>query len=248
MSTPFLDPPNLPLITTGRHRPDPPDVDIQRELAALPRPRKHYAQYSATRVANEDMWHAPQGVHDLLRQLYYFKSADWSGNTPHPLNAWTASELAKMPTYYIMDLDKGIAATMAEHQPSPAQIASCTWMTEADLEVYSQEFTRTGFQGGLNYYRVEFDAGMDRELNAFAGRTIDVPAGYIGGSQEWAVYQSPGAFEGMHSVCTQLQSVHLIDGAGHSLAEEQPEAVTRLLIEFLTTTRTHPRRARGGLR
>jgi pimeloyl-ACP methyl ester carboxylesterase len=142
-----------------------------------------------------------------------------------------------MPTYYIMDFNKGIAATMAEHQPSPAEIAACKWMTEADLQVYSHEFTRTGFQGGLNYYRVEFDPGLDGELNAFAGKTIDVPACYIGGSSEWAVYQSPGSFERMRTVCTRLKGVYLVNGTGHSIAEEQPEAVNRILIEFLTNGR-----------
>ena len=235
MSTPFLDASGLPLGTADRHSPAAPELDIDKELAALSRPRKHYARYSATSDANEDMWRAPQGVHDLLRELYYFKSADWKGNKPFPLKAWTAPELAKMPTYYIMDLNKGIASTMAEHQPTPAEIAACRWMTEADLLVYSQQFTRTGFQGGLNYYRVEFDPALDGELNAFTGKTIDVPACYIGGSQEWAVYQSPRAFEDMHSVCTQLKGIRLVDGAGHSIAEEQPEAVNRLLIEFLQT-------------
>jgi pimeloyl-ACP methyl ester carboxylesterase len=236
MSTPFLGAPGLPPGTAENNRTAAP-VDIEKELAALPRPRKHYAWYSATRAANDDMRHAPQGVHDLLREFYYFKSADWKGNKPFPLKGWTAPELAKMPTYYIMDLNKGIAATMAEHKPSPAEIAACKWMTETDLQVYSHEFTRTGFQGGLNYYRVEFDSGLDGELNAFAGKTIDVPACYIGGSQEWAVYQSPGAFEAMHSVCSRLKGVHLVDGSGHSIAEEQPEAVNRLLIDFLADGR-----------
>jgi pimeloyl-ACP methyl ester carboxylesterase len=237
MSTPFLSASALPLGTADNPAARAPEEDIQKQLATLPRPRKHYSRYYASREANEDMWHAPQGVHDLLRELYYFKSADWKGNKPFPLKEWSAVELAKMPTYYIMDLNKGVAATMAEHQPSPAEIAACKWMTEADLQVYSQEFTRTGFQGGLNYYRVEFDPGLDGELNAFGGRTIDVPACYIGGSSEWAVYQSPGSFERMHRVCTRLKSVHLVKGAGHSIAEEQPEAVNRILIEFLTQGR-----------
>jgi pimeloyl-ACP methyl ester carboxylesterase len=179
------------------------------------------------------MWHAPQGVHDLLRELYYYKSADWKGNKPFPLKGWTATELAKMPTYYIMDLDKGIAATLAEYKPSSAQIAACKWMTEADLQVYSREFQRTGFQGGLNYYRIDGVFGVDSGLNAFSGRTIDVPACYIGGSNEWAVYQTPGAFERMRTACTRLKGVHLVPGSGHSVAEEQPEAVNRRLIEFL---------------
>jgi pimeloyl-ACP methyl ester carboxylesterase len=237
MSTPFLEAAGLPLGTANGHTTAAPEVDIEKELAALPRPRKHYAMYCARRDSNEELRRAPQGIHDLLRQWYYFKSADWKGNRPFPLKAWTASELAKMPTYYIMDLDKGIAATMAEHPPQPVEIANCKWMTEEDLQVYTTQFTRTGFQGGLNYYRVELDPGLDGELNAFAEKTIDVPACYIGGSSEWAVYQSPGSFQRMHSVCIQLKGVHLVPGAGHSIAEEQPDAVNRLLINFFADSR-----------
>jgi pimeloyl-ACP methyl ester carboxylesterase len=233
VSTPFLGNPALPLGTADNHGSQPPEVDMEKELAALPRPRKHYAWYYASQGANEDMWHAPQGVHDLLREYYYYKSADWKGNTPFPLKGWTAAELAKMPTYYIMDLNKGVAATVSEYQPSSAYVAACKWMTEADLNVYSQQFQRTGFQGGLNYYRIDGVFSPESGLNAYSGKTIDVPALYIGGSKEWAVYQSPGSFERMHSVCTRLKGVHLVHGAGHSIVEEQPEAVNRLLIEFL---------------
>jgi pimeloyl-ACP methyl ester carboxylesterase len=229
MSTPFLGTASFPLNTVGKPRANKLALDMDKELAALPRPRKHYASYSASEAANADMWHAPQGVHDLLRAMYHFKSADWQGNRPHPLKSWSASELARMPEYYIMDRDKGIAETMAAAMPSSAEIAACRWMTEVDLRVYSTEFIRTGFQGGLNYYRA--GAGMD--LMTFAGRTIDMPACYIGGDREWAVYQSPGAFEDMNKVCTQLRGVHLVPKAGHSLAEEQPDAVNRLLLEFL---------------
>jgi pimeloyl-ACP methyl ester carboxylesterase len=233
VSTPFLGNPALPLGTADHHGSQPPEVDIEKELAGLPRPRKHYAWYYATRVANEDMWHAPQGVHELLREYYYYKSADWKGNAPFPLKGWTAAELAKMPTYYIMDLNKGVAATVSEYQPSSAYVATCRWMTEADLRVYSQQFQRTGFQGGLNYYRIDGVFSPDSGLNAYSGKTIDVPALYIGGSREWAVYQSPGSFERMHSVCMRLKGVHLVDQAGHSVIEEQPDTVNRLLIEFL---------------
>jgi pimeloyl-ACP methyl ester carboxylesterase len=237
VSTPFLGNPALPLGTVESRGSQPPEVDIEKELAALPRPRKHYAWYYATKSANEDMWHAPQGVHDLLREYYYFKSADWAGNRPFPLKGWTASELAKMPTYYIMDLDKGVAATVSEYQPSSAYVAACKWMTDADLQVYSQQFQRTGFQGGLNYYRIDGVFSPESGLNAYSGKTIDVPACFIGGASEWAIYQSPGSFERMHTNCTQLKGVHLVPGAGHSIVEEQPEAVNRLLINFLADSR-----------
>lgn len=58
-------------------------------------------------------------------------------------------------------------------------------MTEADLQVYSHEYERTGFQGGLNYYyRIDGSFSPDTALSALAGKTIDVPALYIGGASE----------------------------------------------------------------
>jgi len=230
MSTPFDGAPELP-INSAEHSNRSKHVGIQTDLGTLPRPRKHYRRYLATRSANEDMWHAPQGVHDLLRAQFYFKSADWTGNKPFPLKSWAATELAKLPEYYVMDLNKTVAETMAAHMPSQEQIAACKWMTEQDLNVYSTEYTRTGFQGGLNLYRI-FDVAGD--LNAYSGRTIDVPACYIAGASDWGVYQSPGAFEAMqHGACTRLLGVHFVSGAGHSLAEEQPRQVNNLLLAFL---------------
>ena len=44
------------------------------------------------------MWRAPQGIHAFLRAYYHFKSADWKQNQPFKLAAFTANELAKMPT------------------------------------------------------------------------------------------------------------------------------------------------------
>ena len=166
--------------------------------------------------------------------MYYYKSADWPGNRPFVLKAWAAAELAKMPTYYIMDRNQGIAETMADHMPPQTEIEACRWLTEDDLQVYSTEYIRTGFQGGLNYYRILTDPRFDAELNIFSGRTIDVPTMFIGGACDWGVYQLPGAFEGMqHGACKQLLGVHLIQGAGHWMAEEQPKQVNQLLIDFL---------------
>jgi pimeloyl-ACP methyl ester carboxylesterase len=234
MSTPFDGPSDLPLDTADHPLKPVAQENVDRALAALPRPRKHYQSYLATRGANEDLWHPPQGVHDLLRAWFYFKSADWKGNRPFPLKSWAATELAKMPEYYIMDLHKTVAETMAAEMPSREEIAACRWMSEADLQIYTTEYVRTGFQGGLNSYRVLKDSLIDANLVSFSNRTIDIPSCYIAGAREWGIYQSPGAFEGMQrSACTRLLGVHLIDGAGHSVAEEQPEQVNRSIIEFL---------------
>src|SRR6267378_3999019 len=127
MSTPFDGPPELPFDTANHPRTPVPETNIDKDLAALLHPRKRYRRYLATRGANDDMWHAPQGVHDLLRAQFYFKSADWKGNKPFPLKSWSATELAKMPEYYVMDLDQTTAKTMASKMPSKAQIAACKW-------------------------------------------------------------------------------------------------------------------------
>ncbi len=144
MSAPFAGPPAL---TPSAHLAEDP---VHAALAALPRPRKHYQWYYSTRPANENMWHCPQGVHAFLRAYYHHKSADWVLNKPFRLASWSAEELAKMPTYYIMDAGLGMAETVAAEMPSPAEIAACRWLTESELKVYGDEYARTGFQGGLN--------------------------------------------------------------------------------------------------
>jgi pimeloyl-ACP methyl ester carboxylesterase len=235
MSAPFAGPPPLPFNTAE----NPPDdgstgPTIHDELARLARPRKHYQWYYSTRPANDDMWHCPQGVHAFLRGYFHCKSADWSDNKPFPLKSWTAGELAKMPTYYIMDLAQNMAETVAAEMPSQAQIAACRWLPDSELRVYSSEYGRTGFQGGLQWYRSRTGGKFDAELQLFSGRTIDVPSLFIAGKSDWGTYQRPGNFEQMQQIaCTRMMGCDLIGGAGHWVQQEQPEQVSELLIAFL---------------
>jgi pimeloyl-ACP methyl ester carboxylesterase len=212
------------------------DDELDAELAKLPRPRKYYQNYQRTPGANDNMLHAPQGLHAFFRAYYHYKSADWKGNKPHPLKARTAEEMAQIPTYYVMDLDKGMAETVAPEMPSPAEIAACRWLTEEEVGVYVTEYGRTGFSGALQGYRVRrgTDPKTIAELQTFSGRTIDVPSCFIAGKSDWGVYQTPGAAEAMQrSACTKMVGFYLVDGAGHWVQQEQPEEVSRLLIAFL---------------
>jgi pimeloyl-ACP methyl ester carboxylesterase len=162
------------------------------------------------------------------------KSADWPGNRPFPLAAWSATELAKLPRYYVMDLDRTMAETVAPEIPSPADIATCGWLPDDELRVYSTEYERTGFQGGLQSYRVGTDPAFAAELRLFSGRSIDVPACFIAGASDWGVYQRPGALEAMQATaCSQFRGVHLVPRAGHWVQQEQAGAVGELLIHFL---------------
>lgn len=233
MSAPFSGPPQLPFDTA--HKPPPPKpADLDAALAALDPPRRHYQRYYSTREANANMWRAPQGVHDFLRAYYHHKSADWTANKPHPLKAQTASELAQLPTYYIMRADKGMAETVAQEMPTPAQIAANEWLPDNELAVYASEYQRNGFQGGLQWYRNRFEPRAQAQLQLYAGRTIDVPACFISGASDWGIHQVAGALEAMQTkACTDMRGCHLVEGAGHWVQQEQPQDVVRLLLEFL---------------
>ena len=133
-----------------------------------------------------------------------------------------------------MDLAKGMAATVAEEMPSVAEIAANSWLPDSELGFYSAEYARTGFQGGLQWYRCGTSGAFTSELQTWSGRAIDVPSAFISGRQDWGTYQRPGVFETMQSkACSNMIGCHLIGGAGHWVQQEQPGEVSRLLLAFL---------------
>ena len=235
LMTPFAGASTLPIDTSKKLSiyKDPVDT-ISEDLAALPRPRKHYQHYYRTRMANSDITNSEDGLASFIRAYYHHKSADWENNDPFPLASWTAEELAKMPTYYIMDLNDTMAEAVAKHMPTSQEISSCQWLREDELQVYVSEYGRTGFQGGLNWYRSGGSEGNKRALELFSGMKIQVPAMFVAGQQDWGIYQRPGAIDRMkEEVCTSMDNMHLVDNAGHWVQQEQPEAVLKHLVSFL---------------
>jgi len=243
MSAPFGGPAQLPFNTAnesaaagaaaGQPRRDGPAPGPDEELARLTPPRKHYQTYYTTPEANEDMWHPPQGVHNFLRAYYHVKSGDWADNKPFPLANNSAAEQAKLPRYYVMDLNKNMAQQVAGDMPTAAQIAACKWLTDEDLKVYSGEYGRTGFQGGLQSYRVGRVPRLATETQLFAGRTIDVPSLFLSGKADWGVYQRAGSLDAMKRACTKFDGVELIDGAGHWVQQERAAQVADRLVAFV---------------
>ena len=234
MSAPFAGPPPLPF-NTDSAGPKKVRDSIHDDLAALKRPRKHYQWYYSTRPANDNMWKCPQGVHAFMRAYYHHKSADWKQNQPFPLKSWTASELEKMPTYYIMDLNEDMAGTVAKEMPLASEIAANKWLPDNELAVYAEEYGRNGYQGGLQWYRCNTSGANTAELQLFSGRTIDVPSCFIAGKSDWGIYQRPGGdmITMRNDTLTNMLGCHLVDGAGHWVQQEQPEKVSELLVDFL---------------
>jgi len=240
MSAPFTAVPEIPFNTykgDGDNQPKPDT--IAEGLASLGRPRKHYQHYYATREANADMMESENGLHSFFRGYYHYKSADWKNNNPFPLDSWTAKELEKMPTYYIMDLNDNMAETVAKEMPSGEEIASCVWLPEEELAVYATEYGRTGFQGGLNWYRSgmaisDGSHGNRQKLELFSGMKIEVPALFIAGKQDWGPQQRPGALNTMqNTVCRNMSTIKYVDNAGHWVQQEQAEKVCELVLEFM---------------
>jgi pimeloyl-ACP methyl ester carboxylesterase len=110
-----------------------------------------------------------------------------------------------------------------------------SWLTEADVDFYAGEFARTGFRGGLNWYR-----NIDRNwemLAPFAGARVATPALYMAGDRDLVV-----SFKGMDQLLPnlakfvpQLRRTIMLPGCGHWTQQERPDEVNEAMIEFLRT-------------
>ena len=110
---------------------------------------------------------------------------------------------------------------------------SPSWLTEDHLNYFVSEFERTGFSGGLNYYR-----NLDRnwELTPhIADRKIDVPTLFMAGDREFLIagQSKTDLEETMRKVAPQVRVEILPGGIGHWLQQERPDSVNALLIDFL---------------
>jgi pimeloyl-ACP methyl ester carboxylesterase len=104
------------------------------------------------------------------------------------------------------------------------------WLTEADLDFFTNEFERTGFRGGLNWYR-----NLDRtwELTAaFQGKKIEQPALFVSGDRD-LIRANPGYEAAMRAVVPNLRPPVILPGIGHWTQQEAPAATNKALIEFL---------------
>lgn len=196
MSHPFKAPSALPFnIAHGDGDIPPSPLDIQAELGKLPEPRKHYKWYNSTPEAAGHWANPRQGLHAFLRGYMHVKSADWKGNQPYALKSWTAEEMAKVPYYYVMPRDMSMPETIAYMMEKEDASATTRWISNDDLGIYVQEWSRTGFQGGLNFYRTTTNPSRLKDLELFAGKKIECPSTFISGAVDWGNYQQPGAIE-----------------------------------------------------
>ena len=114
-----------------------------------------------------------------------------------------------------------------ERLPEPERLPD--WLAEEELGHYAAEFARTGFTGGLNWYR-----NLDRnwELTAgLAGAKVEVPSLFVGGSEDPVLVMSPPAL--MDGWLADHRGTVLVEGAGHWVQQERPDRVNAALLAFL---------------
>ena len=100
---------------------------------------------------------SPQGMNGFLRGYFHLKSGD-AHNDPRSIIDMSASELAKLPPYCVMPLESSMRDVvrdgMTPEETCKMQRYSSRWLPDDELAVYVDCFSKTGFQGGLNWYRV----------------------------------------------------------------------------------------------
>jgi pimeloyl-ACP methyl ester carboxylesterase len=162
-------------------------------------------------------------VRRTIRSLLYSASGDVPRrDSPQTPDAGSRGEVGMVPRQ-----GGGFASRMIDPPVLP------TWLTNADVDFYVSEFTRTGFRGGLNWYR-----NIDRnwELSApYSGALVTVPALYVAGDRDLVV-----AFKGMDKLLPnlskfvpQLRRTLMLPGCGHWTQQERPAEVNAAMLEFL---------------
>jgi pimeloyl-ACP methyl ester carboxylesterase len=110
-----------------------------------------------------------------------------------------------------------------------------SWLTEQDLDYYTSEFERTGFSGGLNWFRAIQKSW--EQMAPWMGAPVLPPALYIAGEQD-VVVDFPGSralITNLRATVPHLQKTMLLPGCGHWIQQERPSEVNSALIEFLQT-------------
>jgi len=108
------------------------------------------------------------------------------------------------------------------------------WLTEADVDFYTNEFKRAGFRGGINWYR---NSDRNWELTPFlAGAKLRQPTLFVAGDRDVVIDMVGGAHNVMATLDANVPNLTkkvLLPGAGHWTQQERPKEVNELMVEFV---------------
>jgi pimeloyl-ACP methyl ester carboxylesterase len=151
-------------------------------------------------------------VRKTIRSLLY----SGSGDAP-PQQRWR----------FLYDKSETLLSTCTDPDKLPA------WLSEADIDYFTAEFERTGFSGGLNWYR-NIDSRW-QQTPFLAELKLQQPTLFIAGDQDAVITIRRSAYDKLEQDVPNLRNKILLAGAGHWIQQERADDVNRLLLEFLQT-------------
>jgi pimeloyl-ACP methyl ester carboxylesterase len=191
------------MVGRGRRRPS----DIWARIAEGHFLHLHYFQQPGP--ADQELNARPR---DFLAKIYYALSGDF-----HYLDIWQNPSAGN-----------GYLDVLPEPPPLPWR-----WMSTEDFDVFAGEFSRTGFTGGLNWYRA---LDLNWELTeTFADAKVEVPVFFMYGERDCDMegFSGMDPIGAMRARVPDLRAVEMIPEAGHLIQMEKPDIVNELLVEFL---------------
>ncbi|KAG6487974.1 epoxide hydrolase A-like [Zingiber officinale] len=135
----------------------------------------------------------------------------------------------RTPAAWIIPKEIGFANSIE----APAGLPS--WLTEEDIDYFASKFEKSGFTGGLNYYRC---MNLSWELTApWTGVQVKVPTKFIIGDLD-LTYHTPGAQDYIHKgvfkkLVPLLEDVVVMEGVGHFINQEKPHEISDLIYDFI---------------
>lgn len=199
--------------------------DLIRGVAALSVPFRPRRPKRPTQLYRESL--GPD-FYQLYFQQPGLAEVELEADVERTMRAFLCGEsgqVAEVPDLILRG--KGLLDTLEVIDPLPG------WLSERDIAHWTAEFSRTGFSGGLNWYR-----NIDRNwelLAPWVGATIQVPALYVLGDRD-DMYHVPGLKEfadRLRELVPTLSRTVVLEGCGHWTQQERPEEVNRALLEFL---------------
>jgi pimeloyl-ACP methyl ester carboxylesterase len=106
------------------------------------------------------------------------------------------------------------------------------WLTEEDIDFYTEEFEKKGFRGAFNRYR-----NVDRDwldMQPWRGQPVRVPSLFIGGERDGPTVWGQRAIAGFPQTLPDLRGSHILPGCGHWVQQERAREVNDILTGWLT--------------
>jgi pimeloyl-ACP methyl ester carboxylesterase len=197
--------------------------DVIRGVAGLSVPPASRSQRPPLEIARK---HFGEGFYQIYFQEPGVADAEFSKDVTRTFRKILGAPTPEKPQPLVVPEGKGFLDRSEDPKVLP------DWLTEEDIAEFTAQYTRSGFTGGLNWYR-----NIDRnwELTApWHNAKITPPSLYVTGDRDPVrSFSAPGMIERLPELLTDLRGVHDLPGCGHWIQQERPAEVNAALLEFL---------------